>query len=118
MNQLTRLIRALAQTQRGSVTAEFAIAIPATMLALSICMFGLGSIVRQIQIQDLATSVARSTARGDVVATPISLSQAAIRISESGELVCAEVSMPVNFAVTSFQVFEVRASSCALNNGR
>jgi Flp pilus assembly protein TadG len=53
---------------RGSVVAEFAIALPAVALVLLLGAGSLGACARQVRLQDAAADAARLVARGEVEA--------------------------------------------------
>ena len=49
----------------GMVTAELAVAIPAVVLVLAVCLAGLGAVIDQVRCVDAARLGARAAARGD-----------------------------------------------------
>lgn len=49
----------------GMVTAELAVAFPAVVLVLAVCLAGLGAVVDQVRCVDAARLGARAAARGD-----------------------------------------------------
>ena len=50
------------------VTAELAVAIPAVVLVLAVCLAGLGAVIDQVRCVDAARLAARALARGDPAA--------------------------------------------------
>lgn len=54
--------------ERGMVTAELAVAIPAVVLVLALCLVAVGAAVDQIRCVDAARLAVRAAARGDTVA--------------------------------------------------
>lgn len=52
-------------TEEGMVTAELAVAIPAVVLVLAMCLAGVTAGIDQIRCVDAARLAARSAARGD-----------------------------------------------------
>jgi hypothetical protein len=54
-----------ADRERGTVTAEFAVTLPALLLVLAACLGALRLGAEQVRIVDAAALAARSAARGD-----------------------------------------------------
>ena len=84
---------------RGSVAAEFAVAVPALLLVIALGATALGACGRYVRLQDAAADAARLVARGDSLAR----AQAAVAgaapdatfaVSRPDGLVCAEASAP------------------------
>jgi hypothetical protein len=104
---------------RGSVTAEFAAALPAVvlMLGLALAAFAVGS--QSVRLQDAAGLVARATARGEPPSMVAGMAAALVpgavveRRDRSG-LVCAVVT---GRAAGLLAGIELRAESCALAEG-
>ena len=63
--------------ERGTVTAELAVALPAVLLVLAACLGALRLGAEQVRIVDAAALAARSTARGDAPAVSARLARAA-----------------------------------------
>jgi len=84
---------------RGSVTAELAVALPAVGLVLASCVWGLGLAAEQVRLQDRAGLAARAAARGDPSADGA--------LSRDGDLVCATLA-------ETFGGVALAARSCAL----
>lgn len=101
---------------RGSVVAEFAIALPAVALVLLLGAGALGATARQVRLQDAAADAARLASRGDAARVPGliggAVAGATAVISEDGDLVCVRASAEALLGVT------LSASSCALAGGR
>ncbi|MEO6998436.1 MAG: TadE family type IV pilus minor pilin [Terracoccus sp.] len=53
------------RTDAGMVTAELAVAIPAVVLVLAMCLAALGAVIDQVRCVDAARLGARAAARGD-----------------------------------------------------
>jgi Flp pilus assembly protein TadG len=51
--------------EQGSVTAEFATAMPAVVLVLALCLSAGQLVSRQLSLQDAAAAAARSVSRGE-----------------------------------------------------
>jgi hypothetical protein len=100
---------------RGSVTAEFAIALPALMVVLACCLAGMQVAGAQLRLQDAAAAAARSLARGEPPAVAAQLVPgAAVSRSADGDLVCATLSV----RASGMLPLGLRATSCALGGGR
>jgi hypothetical protein len=100
---------------RGSVTAEFAIALPAVILVFACCLSGLQVAGSQLRVQDAAAAAARSLARGEPASVAARLVPgAAVSRHDDGDLVCATVTA----RATGLIPLELRATSCALGGGR
>ena len=80
---------------RGSVTAEFAAALPAVIVLLALCLSALHLTTVQVRVQDAAALAARVTARGESGAGAGLVGSlvpgADLSIETRGELVCATV---------------------------
>ena len=105
---------------RGAVTAEIAIAIPAVVLVLVASLQGLGAATLLLRAQDAAADAARSLARGDPDGAASAQTAAAVpggglRSDRSGGIVCATVS--VRPRILSIPI-HLDARSCALDEGR
>jgi len=100
---------------RGSVVAEFAIALPAVVLVLLLGAGALGVASRQVRLQDATADAARLAARGEPDARVRSIVAAAdgatTGIEQRGDLVCVTASTGTGLPVT------VSATSCALAGG-
>ena len=102
---------------RGSVVAEFAVALPAVVLVLLLGMGALAAGARHVRLQDAAADAARLAARGepdaaadDMVARAVSGGSALVH--GSGDLVCVTASAPAGIALV-----QLSATSCALAGG-
>lgn len=49
----------------GMVTAELALALPALVVVMTVCLAGLGAVIDQVRCVDAARLAARAAARGD-----------------------------------------------------
>lgn len=102
--------------ERGSVAAEFAIALPAIGLVLLLGCGSLATASHQVRLQDAAADAARLAARGEsldrvVSAVVAAASDASVELDHPGELVCATVTAGAPLPV------RLVASSCALHGG-
>lgn len=101
-------------TDRGSATAELAVALPAVAIVLAICVWGVQLAAVQVRMQDAAGLAARAAARGDdpgvaAVAHPGS----GLSTWVDGELVCARASVEVASPV-GLPPVPVAAVACSL----
>jgi Flp pilus assembly protein TadG len=104
---------------RGSVSAEFAVALPAAILVLALGVGALGAAGRQVRLQDAAADAARLLARGEDTgraqsAVGTAVPGASMAVEHRGDLVCvtASATVRVGIAVT------LTGSACALDGGR
>ncbi len=109
-----------ARADRGAVTAEFAVALPAVVLVLAACLGGLGVALAQIRAQDTAADAARVLGRGESIASArelvvSSVPHSTLTSSSEGSLVCARVEIEHRLLGVPLRV---AARSCALDGGR
>lgn len=102
---------------RGSVVAEFAVALPAVALVLLLGAGSLGACARQVRLQDAAADAARLIARDDAEARAWAVVQSAVpgasAVAEHrGDLVCVIAS-----ASAGVLPWALTATSCALDGG-
>lgn len=105
---------------RGSVSAELALALPAVVLAFLLGAGALGAASRQVALQDASADAARLLGRGEGQGAAARVVQATVpgagmTSSFSGDLVCVSASLDVS--VGSLIRLPLRASSCALGGG-
>jgi hypothetical protein len=103
---------------RGSVTAEFAVALPAIVLVLALGAGVLTACGRQVRLQDAAAAAARLVARGEpearaLVLVPGAVDGGSATVVRRGELVCVEAVAPARLPIP-----ELHAASCALGGGQ
>lgn len=104
--------------QRGMVTAEFAVVLPAVVFVLALSLGALGLALDQIRCVDAARAGARAASRGDspgaviLVASRAAPSRAVVTLGTSGDLVSVSVVSPPRVG-TSLLPAWVRASSTA-----
>jgi len=111
-----------AADERGSVAAEFAVALPAVVLVLGVCLGGIGAGSQQLRLQDAAAIAARDLGRGESSAGLGSsidrlTGGAALETWTERGLVCARLTRGVDgpLAVSGLRL---SAQSCALDGGR
>ena len=108
--------------ERGSVVAEFAVAMPAVLMVLAALLGGVEVVGLQLRATDAAADAARSWARGDsggAVAARLArqLDGARLGRSSRGDLVCATVTVRPRGPLGQLGV-RVSGSGCALSGGR
>lgn len=109
-------MRGLRLDERGSVTAEFAVAVPAVIVVLALGVGVLGSAATAVRLQHVSTESARLLGRGDEARAHAALGEmgASVSVSHGGGLVCVDASAPVPLAVP---LPPVTARACALSGG-
>ncbi|MDJ0334270.1 TadE family type IV pilus minor pilin [Salinibacterium sp. G-O1] len=112
--------RRRARDDGGSVTAEFAVTMPAVILLLACCLSGVQVAAQQLRLQDAAASAARSLARGDSAAATVARLEPGASVTErsDGELDCVTLTTRSTGVVGVIGGFTLAASSCALGGGR
>lgn len=108
--------------EAGSVTAEFALVMPAVVLVLAACLGAVQVTGQQIRMTDAASSAARSLARGDSFGSATELAgQAGSGVTlgreNRGRFVCARLSAPSGFLPFAAAGLRLEVSSCALAGG-
>jgi hypothetical protein len=107
--------------ERGSVTAEFAAALPAVLVVLACCLGGVQVVGQQVRMSDAAADVARLLARGDGAGPAAGLLASVgpgtvLAQERHGEFVCARLSAPSAFAPFAAAGLSLGARSCALSS--
>jgi hypothetical protein len=108
-----------ARRERGSITAEFAVVLPAVLLVLVLCVGTASVAVQRIEVQGAAAAAARVLARGDgSFAGPVvaRLTRGA-RLSShrDGDFVCATVTASARFTAARSVGMRLTGRSCALS---
>jgi len=108
---------------RGSVTAEFAIVLPAVVLVLALCLGGVAVTAQQVRLQDVAADAARILGRGEsfvvaqrYVQTRLPGTTLSAELRESA--VCVHLALPIAMPGASVLALTTKATSCALAGGR
>jgi len=119
--RVRRLVSRSADAQ-GSVTAEFAVALPAIVAVLVCCVGAVQVASQQIRLADAAADAARSVARGDPAAVTAGrvravAGEASVSTTTQGEFVCVSVAADAAFPAAAALGLVVRSSSCALAGG-
>ena len=102
---------------RGSVTAEFAVTLPAVLLVIALGVGALSAGARQVRLQDAAADAARLLARGEDAARASRVLTAAVPgaelgVERPGDLVCVVATAPAGIPGLTLS-----ARSCALAGG-
>jgi Flp pilus assembly protein TadG len=104
----------------GSVTAEFAVVLPAVLVVVALAVGAVGAASQSVRLADAAAVAARQTARGDAGSVPATLAAlapgAASSSSVEGAVVCLSLARPVSLGPLS-GVVTLRARSCAPSAG-
>ena len=104
--------------QRGMVTAEFAVVLPAVVLVLALSVGALGLASDQIRCVDAARAGARAAARGDsaeaviLVASRAAPSDAVVSLAATADIVSVSVVAGPRVAASLLPTW-IRASSTA-----
>lgn len=100
--------------ERGSVTAEFATALPAVLLCLALCVGAVQATAQQSRLLDHAAVSARLIGRGDQ--PPVSPAGATRSVDHDSGMVCVSVSAPSVAGGLGALGVAVSARSCALDD--
>lgn len=106
-------MRSPSPAERGSVTAEFALVVPAVVLLLAVCLSGIHVATLQLRLQDAASTAARSLARGEPADIGAHLRGATSTARHAGGMVCVTATLPSPLAGGLVGVIELVARSCA-----
>ncbi len=106
---------------RGSVTAEFATALPAVVIVLVCCLAGVQVASQQVRLQDAAAIAARSIGRGETDAAALGRVQhlangARLAVTADGELDCVTLRQRATGPAGLLRV-TLTARSCSLADG-
>jgi Flp pilus assembly protein TadG len=105
---------------RGTVTAELAVVLPAVVVLCAALLFAGQAVVRQVQCVDAARAAARLAARGDSPAAVTAEAgrrappDASVQVVRSGAAVRVEVSVPVHGPGVRWLGVTARASATAM----
>jgi len=105
---------------RGTVTAELAVALPAVLVVLAVCLGGVQVVTRQAALVGAASAAARSVARGDssnATAETVRQIDPAARYSAAtaGDLVCVRMHSHARL-LPGWAGVPLSARSCALDS--
>ncbi|WP_291041938.1 TadE family type IV pilus minor pilin [Herbiconiux sp.] len=107
--------------ERGSVSAEFAMILPALALIIALGVSAAQCGVVQVQLADAAADAARMIGRGDSAGSAAARVQAAqggarMSVQRDGVLVCVTASAVPAGGVASTFTLELTATGCALDD--
>lgn len=102
-------------SERGSVTAELALALPSVALVIAVTLGGFGLQIERMKLVAISATAARALGRGEVESEVVSqVAQAdpiaLLRVSHLEDFVCAEVTR--SFKLLGVQNFEVGERQC------
>ena len=100
--------------ERGSVSAEFAAAMPAVIVCLALCIGGVQAAAQQLGLVDAAAIAARTLGRGDPVPSGTIPEAARQQIEREGGLVCVLLTAQSGVAGLGRLGLQVSGRSCAL----
>jgi hypothetical protein len=112
-------MRSRFSADRGTVTAEFAVALPAVVLVLACAIGAIGLGGEQLRLQGAAFDAARLLGRGDSGALDrvrAVASGATLSSRRSGVSICADTRVRVSLGVLSG--ITLSATSCALDDAQ
>lgn len=104
---------------RGSVAAEFAVAVPTVVLVIVLTAGTLAAAGRQVRLEQGAAQAARLAARGESAARVAAVLETVAggtidEVIEQGDLVCVTATAPMRIPLA---LPPLRARSCALAEG-
>lgn len=105
--------------ERGSVTAELAVALPAVVLLLAMLLLGGSAGVLQLRLEESARAAARALARGETpaeaenIAVSIAGPSAAVSIGSGSSLVHVTVEARMGGALAALMPWPLSASAAA-----
>ena len=100
---------------RGSVTAEFAVVLPAVLLCLALCLGAVQAAAQQVRLVDTAASAARLLGRGDDVGDAVHGADVQLESERSNGMVCVRATAAVGIAVLGSLGINSSARCCALD---
>lgn len=108
---------AVAARERGSVTAEFAVALPAVLLCLALCIGAVIGAARYGALTAAAAAAARLTGRGDDPSGASAPAGTSMSIEREGGTVCVRMTDPEGTVLSGIGL-RLTARACALDEGR
>jgi len=96
--------------ERGTVTAEFAVVLPAVLAVLALCVGGIEIAAEQVRLTSEASSAARLIAAGgDEQSATAGL---AATVDDSGGVICVDLTEPARLGPIA--AFTLQARECSL----
>jgi TadE-like protein len=107
------------RSEAGSVTAEFAVGLPAVVVVLALCLGGIQTVGQQLRLLDAAADAARLLARGDGADAARDHASRAVGVvsftaEAEGDFRCVHLSATATFLPARALGVPVSATSCAL----
>lgn len=108
------------RAERGSATAEVAVAMPAVVIILAACLSGLQLAGQQIRLQDAAAAASRAVARGDdPSALVLRLAPGAeVSVGAGSGVECVTLTQGSIAAMAALLSIRLSATGCAPAGGR
>jgi hypothetical protein len=108
------------RTERGSITAEFAVVLPAVLLVLVLCVGAASVSVQRIEAQSAASAAARILARGDGRGVAVSAAGrfapgGRLTSARDGDFVCVSVTSTARFVAARSLGVRLTGRACALS---
>lgn len=108
------------RAERGSITAEFAVVLPAVLLVLVLCVGTASVSVQRIEAQSAAAAAARILARGDGAGEATGAvgrlaPGARLHSTREGDFVCVSVTSTAGFVAARSAGVRVTGRACALS---
>ncbi|WP_127792812.1 TadE family type IV pilus minor pilin [Agromyces sp. LHK192] len=106
--------------ERGSATAELAVALPAVALVLALCLGAVQVVATQVRLTDAAADAARALGRGEAPGTAIAIAgrvagvPVALSTVDEPPLVCVTLRSAASGVLG---LLGLRAESCAVGGG-
>lgn len=109
-------------TDRGSVTAELALALPSVALVIAVTLGGFSLQVERMKLVELSATAARALARGEEQAAVESMLKATrpdalVKIDHEENQVCISVSFMARISGLGAELLEVTERQCARKMG-
>ncbi|WP_237715791.1 TadE family type IV pilus minor pilin [Arthrobacter sp. M2012083] len=107
------------EAERGAVTAEFAVALPAVVLLLALLLAGGAAGITQLRLEEAARAGARASARGETsgsvegVVKRLAGDGVSAMLTDDGEWLTVTASSPVGGALGSLVPWTLKASASA-----
>ena len=102
------------EDERGSVTAEFAVALPAVLASLALCAGVIHGMAQFAALAGDASAGARLAGRGDDPSPAIGHDGGSSSIEREGEMLCVRLTAPGDTVLARIGV-RLSARACALD---
>ncbi|MFK0039553.1 TadE family type IV pilus minor pilin [Paenarthrobacter sp. NPDC090517] len=107
------------EAERGAVTAEFAVALPAVVLLLAFLLAGGAAGITQLRLEEAARAGARASARGETtgsvegIVKRLAGDDVSAMLTDDGEWLTVTASSPVGGALGPLIPWTLKASATA-----